>query len=182
MTEKQENGPAELREALERVTARAETAEAELRGLKISTAFEKAQVPAAAASLYTGEDTTPKAIAAWANAHGIQVGEAPTVAPKPEPVSDLPEDGRAPAAERILSTGPTAEADPGLASMAAAAGSHEAVAGQAMPARMSHQEFTQMLSDPATHDQAVRAYAEGRVERHEQNVQADQMKAKGLLR
>jgi len=179
----QPTAPADLREAYDRATARVTELEAENRGLKLDNVFKDARVPKASQSLYSGDDITVEAVTEWANFHGIPVAPeaAPVTAPTTEPAPALTEDGRAPAVEKIMGTGPTPE-DAGLASMAAAAGSHEATAAQALPSKMSHQQFTKMLENPDTHDQAVQAYAEGRVDRNDGNVQADQMKAKGLIR
>ncbi len=175
------NGPAELRDAVERATARADAAESELRALRIETVFKEAEVPKASASLFQGDEITVEIVQAWASEHGIVVGtptETPKVAEAVPGAEAVPEGGRAPAIERITADGP----QPAMASIASAAGSQQATVGAAIPHKMSHADFSSMLENPATRTEAERAYIEGRVERHPGNVQADQAQAKGLLR
>jgi hypothetical protein len=184
MTDQQ--APADLREAYDRATARVTELEKENRGLKIDTVFKEARVSKASAALYTGDDITVEAVTEWASSHGIPIAEAaaPAVAPAADPAAGkLPEGGRAPAAERIMGEGPVVlPPNEAASSIVSAAGSHEATTGAALPNKMSHGEFTKMLADPSTHDAAMKAYIEGRVERNEGNVQADQMQRKGIIR
>lgn len=170
MSEQAEQGPKELREALDRATAKAEDATAELREFKAGVLFKDAGLDPKHAQLFLttqpDADVTAENAAAFAEEYALQ----PAVTTDPAPAAGDPAAPAEPVAP---------PADAGLAALGEAAGS--GVAGQAPPAqpKMSKEAFEKLL---ATNPQAAaEAYTKGLVDRNSMNVQADQLVQKGII-
>jgi len=125
-----------------------------------------------------------KTVKAFAEEYGLQ---KPVVEGSPvpaAPTAHMPADGSPPPVERILGAGPRPEpaqipVDASLASLSGAAGSPAATIASALPVKMNQVEFEKLLaSNPQA---AAQAYVEGRVERNEANVTADQLVTKGVI-
>lgn len=173
--------PADLRAAYDALKAEHSELQSQYKGLQTEIQFEKQGLNPSQAKLFLASnpdaDVTAESVKAFAEEYNLVPVEqsAPAAAEPPaEPVHG--EGGEPPAVERTLQGGPQSN----LASFADAAGSPQADAGAAAPAQMSQEEFQKLLeSNP---EEAARAYAEGRVARNSQNVQADELQSKGMIR
>jgi hypothetical protein len=181
MSDDQIQEPKELREAYDRQVAATKAIEAEFRTFKTSTLFKEQGLTPKHAELYLAAnpngEISPEAIQTFAAEYGLQ----PATAPAPAPAADehYDSEGSIPPLETTLTRGPQA-ANSALASLQGAAGTPQATFASAAPAVMTTAEFQKLLqSNPA---EAAKAYAEGRAPRNEQNVQADQLVAKGIIR
>jgi hypothetical protein len=156
-----DNGPKELREALDRATARAEAAETGLKQFQAQTYFEKAGLGEKQASLFlkTNPDAeiTSEAVGAFIEEYGFNVTQA---TPEPAPKEKEP-------------------VDKGLSAFSGAAGA--ATAGSAPPVqpKMSKTDFEKLLVENP--QEAAAAYAKGLVERNPANVQAQHLVQKGII-
>lgn len=155
-----DNGPKELREALDRQTARADAAETGLKQFQAQTFFEKAGLGEKQAELFlkTNPDAeiTSESVSTFIEDYGFQVAEE---AAPPAPASEPP-------------------ADAGLGALSGAGGTSTGAA-PAAAAKVSKADFTKLLEEnPA---EAAKLYVEGRVERNEHNVQAREMVRKGII-
>jgi hypothetical protein len=184
VSDTQTKEPADLRAAYDALKAEHSKLQREYTGYKAETTFKEAGLSAKHAELYLATnpdgDISPDTVKAFAEEYGLQPAQAPA-APQPAPAAEghLPADGSPPAVERTLSDG-AQPADAALAQVAAAAGSPQATIGAAAPGKMSRTEFQRLLeTNPSA---AAQAYAEGRVERNERNVQADSLQDKGFIR
>jgi len=172
--------PAQLREAYDRAAAELAVARSELRSFKTETHFEKQGLTAKHAELYLATnpdgDVTAETVSAFATEYGL----SPAVIPQPpaDP-AHMPADGGTPPVERTMIDGPATPVDASLASVAGAAGTPASMLGNALPAKMDRAAFNKLLQ--TNPDEAARAYAEGRVERHEANVTADHLVDKGVI-
>lgn len=171
--------PADLRAAYDNLKAEYGELQSQYRTLKTETTFTDAQLDPRHAKLFLASnpdaDVTVESVKAFADEYNLVPAEAPGADPAPaEPVHGA--DGQPPAVERTLSSGPQSD----LASINSAAGSPQAQAAAAAPALMSKEDFNKLLE--ANPEEAARAYAEGRVQRNDANVQADDMQRKGLIR
>jgi len=177
----EDQGIKELREAHDRAVAERDQIAAEFKTFQATVTFKEAGLTQKHAELYLRAnpdgEVTPDAVKSFAEEYGL----APQVAPPANPDSGhLPADGSPPPVERTLADGPqTPPVDRSLASLAGAGGTPEAQAAQAAPARMDRREFESLLKENP--EAAAQAYREGRVQRHERNVQADQLVAKGEI-
>lgn len=171
--------PKELREAYDRQVAQTKALEAEFRTFKTSVFFKEQGLTPKHAELYLAAnpngEISPEAVQTFAAEYGLQPA-APAPAKAEEERYDS--EGSTPPLETIFTTGP--ETKPELASLQGAAGTPQAAFASAAPMKMTQAEFQKLLKqNPA---EAAKAYAEGRVPRNEQNVQADQLAAKGIIR
>lgn len=166
MSDSQPKEPADLRAAYDALKAEHTALQSEYTSFKATTTFKEAGLSAKHAELYLAAnpdgDISTESVAAFAKEYGLQPA-APAAPPAEAPDA-------APAAPPV----------PSMAGMADAAGSPQAQAGAAAPAKMSKDEFERLLVDNP--QAAAQAYAEGRVERNPRNVQADDLVAKGVIR
>jgi len=172
--------PKELREAYERQVAATKALEAEYRTFKTSTLFKEQGLTPKHAELYLAAnpdgEISPEAIQTFAAEYGLQPAAAPAPPPQDEHYNS---EGDTPPLETTLTTGPK-DAPSSLASLQGAAGTPQAAFQSANPGVMTPKEFQKLLeTNPG---EAARAYTEGRAPRNEQNVQADQLVAKGIIR
>ncbi len=178
MTTEQTEGMKELREALDRANTERDQAQADLRTFSTSVTFKEQGYTPKHAELYLKTnpegDVSAEAVQAFANEYGLAPTEVPVVTPAP---GNLPPDGSPPPVERILGSGPPPDAN--LRSFADVGGSPAGQFEQAAPAKMAQKDFQKLLADNP--DAAAQAYREGRVERNEGNVQADQLVQKGVI-
>jgi hypothetical protein len=176
--------PAELRQAYDKAKADLASAQTELRNFKAEVTFEKAGLTPKHAELFLAAnpdtEVTPEVVKTFADEYGLQPQVTDGTAPSEEGTQPqhVPEGGSPPAVERTLQSGPQ-EASRSLADIQEAAGSPQGTFAQAQPARMNQDQFQLLLK--TNPDEAARAYAEGRVERNERNVQADLLVSKGVI-
>lgn len=173
--------PKELREAYDRQVAENKALQGEFRTFKTSVFFKEQGLTPKHAELYLAAnpngEISPEAVQTFAAEYGLQ----PAAAPAPAKAEDehYDSEGNIPPLETTLTTGPKT-ANSALASLQGAAGTPQAAFASANPAVMTGAEFQKLLqTNPA---EAAKAYAEGRAPRNEQNVQADQLVAKGIIR
>lgn len=173
--------PKELREAYDRQVAENKSLQGEFRTFKTSVFFKEQGLTPKHAELYLAAnpngEISPEAVQTFAAEYGLQ----PAAAPAPAKAEDehYDSEGNTPPLETILTTGP-ATVKKELASLQGAAGTPQASFAAAAPMQMTQSEFQKLLQSNPT--EAAKAYAEGRVPRNEQNVQADQLAAKGIIR
>ena len=183
MSDTKTQEPADLRAAYDTLKAAHDAQTAEYHSFKTTTVFKEVGLPAKHAELYLAKnpdgEVTAEAVQAFADEYGLMPAEAAAPAPPASAEGHLPADGSPPPAERTLTDGPQ-PADAALASITAAAGSPEATAATAQPAMMNPEEFQKLLQ--TNPELAAQAYAEGRVRRNEQNVQAAHLQSKGEIR
>lgn len=157
-----EDGPKELRDALERATARAEAAETGLKQFQAATFFDQAGLGEKQAQLFLQAnpeaEITKEAVTSFIEEYGFSTAE-------PAPVAQPP------------SNEPPVEAP--LSEFQRAAGS---TAGSGTPAAqpvMSPEDWSKLLVDNP--QEAAKAYVEGRAPRNEANVQARELVEKGII-
>ncbi len=175
--------PKELREAFDRTKAELAQARSELRSFKTEVTFKEQGLTPKHAQLFLAAnpdaEVTPEVVQNFAAEYGLTPATKQEPAP---PANDghLPADGSPPAVERTLADGPQRTSNEQLASLQGAAGTPSGSFASADPAKMSQEQFQQLLQTNPS--EAAKAYAEGRVERHKDNVQADWLAAKGIIR
>ena len=165
MAEEQEtdNGPKELREALDTRTTERDAAVNELRAFKAFTHFEKAGLNEKQAGLFlqTNPDAeiTSESVGAFIEEYGFTTAEAE--------------------AETPIASAQAPPADQGLSAFSGAAGTATTGSTPAVQPKMSKEDFQTLLVENP--QQAAEAYAKGLVERNPANVQARQLVQKGII-
>ena len=183
--ENKTEGIEEVRAAYDRKSAEYDGIVAEFKQYKAGVVFEAQGFNAKQADLFLAQypdaEVNPETVATFAAEFGLaatEVSEAAELS-KQEAQGHLPTDGSPPPVERTLIDGPK-PADGALASLQGAAGTPAATIGSALPTKMSQSEFQALLvSNP---DEAAKAYSEGRAPMNDANVQADQLRSKGIIR
>lgn len=179
MTTEQTDGMKELRAAYERAEAERDAALGELQAFRTTVTFKEAGYTPKHAELYlkTNPDgeINPDTVKAFAEEYGLSPVQTPVATP--DAGSHLPADGSPPPLERTLADGPPKDAN--LSSFAGVGGSPQGQLESAAPMKMNREEFQKLLRDNPEH--AAQAYREGRVERNEANVQADDLVRKGVI-
>lgn len=176
--------PKELREAFEKTKAELNQAKAELRSFKTEVTFKEQGLTPKHAQLFLAAnpdaEVSPEIVQNFAAEYGLQPANTEEAVPARQEEGHLPADGSPPAVERTLADGPRPVSDQTLASLQGAAGTPAGSFASADPAKMSQDQFQSLLQTNPS--EAAKAYAEGRVERHKDNVQADWLAAKGIIR
>jgi len=155
-----DNGPKELREALNTRTTERDAAVNELRTFKASTHFEKAGLGEKQASLFLKTnpeaEITADAVKTFIDEYGFVTTPVDT-----PPVENAP------------------PVDTGLGALSGAAGA--ATTGSSPPAqpKMSKTDFAQLLIDNP--QEAAAIYMKGQVDRNPANVQARELVKKGII-
>ena len=158
-----DNGPKELREALDTRTLERDAAVNDLRTFKAFTHFEKAGLNEKQAGLFlkTNPDAeiTSESVGAFIEEYGFTVAQAPE--------------------SEIVSAKSLPPADEGLSAFSGAAGTATTGASPAAQPKMSKSDFeTLLVENPQA---AAEAYAKGLTERNPANVQAQQLVRKGII-